>query len=225
LLFVLTIKPIQLKKINLFWLLLGIAFNSCRSPHDLQGVYTIEKNDILGIQLSLNEDNTFVEYVHPAECEPKWFFGFYQKKGTKLHLNLISNNLGHLRKKDTIIYNKSAIIKDKRIYILYNQVRPLDIAQLYIEGNKFIGDVDKNGVFVIPAGLTFDSLLIRTNVFKQHDFKIKKQDYNQLFIMLYDYTFEECANFSFKTDFEINKKRLHFISNKGKKIYLVQTKG
>ena len=87
-------------------LLFGLVLYGCSNNKKIVGEYNIEENKIANIQLTLNLDKSFVEYVQSVGCEPKWFFGFYEQNKKYINLNQISGNLSYLGKKDTIIYHK-----------------------------------------------------------------------------------------------------------------------
>jgi len=216
-----------LKKINLIWFIsiIGIA---CNNSKNITGTFNIEKNSIVNIELNLNEDNSFVQYVHSSGCEPKFFFGFYKRKGHKVHLDQISENLGHLNKQDTAIFNLTKSVQNKVLYLYYNEQRPLFDAQVYGENGRYIGKADKEGKIIISNDLEFDSIVVKTGVHRPRSFKVASRPFNQIFIMMYDYTFEDCSNFSFEDKFIVSKKGLKYYPNwerveKPKPVYLRRT--
>lgn len=224
-------KVVYLKPRTMFKLFLSIFFlvfiTSCMSNRVMPGVYTIEKNAVQGVQLTLNNDKSFVEYTSAAECTPKWYFGFYYTKGKRLFLNEISGYMGYLGKKDTVIYNQTSLSKVNKVYVFLNEQRPYTGANVFLDGDRYVGDIDKNGELIVPGNLKFDSIIIKTPITKPVGFKVRGQDFNQAFIVIYNYLLEECTSFNYVKQFGISSRGLFFYpdwekNNKPRKVYLTK---
>lgn len=198
-------------RIFLFFLISFIL--SCNLQKRIPGVYTIEQNSIENIQLRLKEDLSFIQYVRVFGCEPKWYFGFYSTKGKQIFLNQVSGDLGYLRKRDTIIYNNTSLVNERRIYVILNEQGPHCDADIYLQGGKHLGKVNSQGSLDVPSHVLLDSLIVKAPLRKPVQFKLSQDSYNQIFLVIYDYTFEDCSNFGFVRNLSRSKKGLKFLRN------------
>lgn len=180
---------------------------SCHANKKLYGVHETEANGVLYIKLYLNEDNSFVEYINSHHWGPERYFGFYEKKGNYIRLKQISGDLSYLNKKDTIIYNYEPLDTANHLYVYRNERMPLEKSEVYADG-VLVGITGDGGHLTLPKYFKCDSLVIKnvSGIGKKNS--IRNEKFSQLFIMLYDYTFEPLTNFDFENRFRITSNGL-----------------
>jgi len=160
------------------------------------------------MQLSLNKDHSFVEYVRTHMGGWRHYFGFYEKKGKYVRMKQISGDLSYLNKKDTIIYNYVPFVNTNTLSVYINENGPVKGDSIFADG-KFLGVTNDDGQYQLQKNFTCDHLTLKFPLFgPPRTFYIRKIKFNQLFIMIYDYTFEEGVNFSFENRFRIMRKGL-----------------
>jgi hypothetical protein len=190
-----------------YFVFISLFFLSCKSLSDISGTYKLEKNNVVSMHITLNTDKTFVQYIKRHECAEDWFFGFFTRKHKHIYLTQISSRLEHLRKKDTIIYNSDPFFKYYGLFVYENGISAVENASVFING-QFGGRTDNVGFIKLPNYQKIDSITIKTPIGLPRSFNILGNDYNQIFIMLYDYTFEPCGNYYFQNKFKVSKNGL-----------------
>lgn len=199
----------------LFFLLSAWSITGCSRAKDVAGHYKIDRNPVSEVLLTLNSDQSFVEFVNTYGCEPTWYFGYYKQTKGRITLSQRSGYVGYLNRHDTIVYYKNPDIKGRRITVLFNEQKPFDIADLYANGNLHLGKVDKSGTLIIPDDIILDSLRIESGIFRHRHFVLKQPDFSRLFIIIYDYTFENCSDMTFlsNANLKITSEGLLFYPN------------
>lgn len=199
----------------------------CSNTKNIPGNYKIEQNPVTEIFLTLNDDGSFIEFINSHGCGPAWYFGFYKVIKRRIQLKQISGDVNFLNKNDTLVYYKNAELKDRKIMIVYNEQKPFDIADVYANGNIHLGKVDEDGSLSIPDSLLLDSIRIESGIFKRRYFNLKQKYFDRLFIVIYDYAFVNCTDFTFASNstLEITSKGLLFYPNwerrkKPKRVFL-----
>ena len=186
--------------------LLGILLTSCKSIKEISGTYKLESDQPVSIHLSLNDDGTFVEYIHGDVCKEHYYFGYYSKTGRKIKLNPISRDFSYLGKKDVVVYNFNALQSGNSVFVYLNQQKPLENAKVFLDSNSFV-TTDERGFASIPNFVSSDSIKIQAPIGRLRVLPIdKEKKYNQLFVMIYDYNFEPCGDFFFWKDLIVADK-------------------
>ena len=193
-------------------LLFSAIIFSCNSMREIEGTYVLENNPHFSMHLILNKNGTFTEFVRGHNCEEFFYTGFYYKKRNKIILDQITQNLSHLGKRDTIMYFLNSLYKGSSIYVIENQKTPSTDTRIYLNGREIGLTNDKGQMEIVEQIQLFDSLRIERKVGDIRTYIVNCSiAFNQMFVFLYDYSFEPCSNFCFAERFIMNKKRLFFI--------------
>ncbi len=206
-----------MKLSNRFFLFLFSSFYfSCNSTREVKGTYVLQDNQQYSMHLVLNENGTFAEFVRGHNCEEFFYAGYFYKRRNKIILEQITQNLNHLSKSDTIMSFLNSFFKGKSITIIENQRNPSSDTRVFING-KDMGKTNEKGQLEILGQIQlYDSLRIEREVGDVRSYVVNfPGTFNQLFIFLYDYSFEPCSNFYF-TDRLIKSANGLFFMRKGK---------
>jgi hypothetical protein len=87
-----------------------------------------------------------------------------------------------------------------------------DNAKIYYNDNKLIGVTDEYGFLEIPSELEIDSVKIKRPIGLASRFIVDKRKFNQMFIMIYDYSLEPCSNFYYESSLLVRKRKLTLVS-------------
>jgi hypothetical protein len=205
--------------------LIVLVIGSCKSTSRIHGTYILEKNAVVSMRLTLNEDGSFVQFISERHCLGNWYFGFYKIKSKNIYLNQLSFPSERLWKNDTIVYYYDTLFKKNGLFVYDNGKSVANNAEIYINNHEFLGKTDNKGFIELPSGIPIDSISIKTTVGMPKTLKVAKNKYNMLFVIVYDYGFEPCGDLFFQKIFKIRCKKIivgadnHFVK-KGYEGYL-----
>lgn len=190
-----------------YLIIASLSFISCRSTSKIQGTYVLEKNTVLTMRLTLNEDGSFVQNISERHCQGNWYFGFYKIKKGVVQLAPVSFPVERLWRNDTIVYYSDTLLKKKGLFVYDNGKTVADNAEVYVN-NYFLGKTDRIGYIELPVGISIDSLTIKTTIGLPKTLKVEKKEFNVIFAIVYDYGLEPCGDLYFQKEFRIRKNKL-----------------